>query len=108
MSDEAHSSQAPEEPRELRLLGFVSEHFAVFSFLGLRLAVLCSTLFLYGYLTVFDQQLIWIIEYPYILKFGLVALAVMSTIIWIVQALIANAISAARLGGKTRAAAVGV
>jgi len=74
MSDEAHSSQAPEEPRELRLLGFVSEHFAVFSFLGLLL----------------------------------VALAVMSTIIWIVQALIANAISAARLGGKTRAAAVGV
>ena len=108
MSDEAHSSQAPEEPRELRLLGFVSEHFAVFSFLGLLLAVLCSTLFLYGYLTVFDQQLIWIIEYPDILKFGLVALAVMSTIIWIVQALIANAISAARLEGKTRAAAVGI
>lgn len=81
MSDEAHSSQAPEEPRELRLLGFVSEHFAVFSFLGL-LAVLCSTLFLYGYLTVFDQQLIWIIEYPDILKFGLVALAVIFSTFW--------------------------
>jgi len=108
MSEQAQTSSALEQPRELRLLSFISEHFAVFSLLGLLFAVLCSTLFLYGYLTVFDQQLIWIIEYPDILKFGLVALAVLSTIILIVQALIANAISAARLEGKTRAAAVGV
>ena len=108
MSEQAQTSSALEQPRELRLLSFISEHFAVFSLLGLLFAVLCSTLFLYGYLTVFDQQLIWIIEYPDILKFGLVALAVMSTIILVVQALIANAISAARLEGKTRAAAVGI
>jgi hypothetical protein len=109
MSDESQTSLAPEESRELRLLSFISGHFGVFSLLGLLLAVLCSTLFLYGYLSVFDWQLIWIIEYPDILKFGLVALAVISGIIFTINALIANAISATRFGrGKQRAAAVGV
>jgi hypothetical protein len=56
MSDEAQSSPAPEELRGLRSLSFISEHFAVFSLLGLLFAVLCSTLFLYGYLSVFDWQ----------------------------------------------------
>src|SRR4029077_12229781 len=70
MSNEAQSSPAPEELRGVRLVRFISEHFAVFSLLGAVFVVLCSTLFLYGYLTVFDRQLIWIIEYPDILKFG--------------------------------------
>ena len=68
MSNEAQSSPAPEELRGVRLVRFISEHFAVFSLLGAVFVVLCSTLFLYGYLTVFDRQLIWIIEYPDILK----------------------------------------
>jgi hypothetical protein len=107
MSDEAQSSQAPKEPRELQLLGFISQHFAVFSLLGAAFVVLCSTLFLYGYLSVFDRQLIWIIEYPDILKFGLIALAVISTFIWTIHWFIENAISAAR-SEKRRVTTVGI
>jgi len=103
MSDEAQSSPAPEELRGLRLVSFISEHFAVFSLLGLVVAVLCSTFFLYGYLSTFDWQLIWIIEYPDILKFGLVALAVISGILLTLQALVQNVTNAIRLKGKSRA-----
>src|SRR5262245_14716448 len=74
MSDQAQTSFAPEEPAARRLLNFITAHFAVFSLLGLVVTVLCSTLIVYGYLSEFDSQLIWIIEYTDILKFGLVAL----------------------------------
>src|SRR5262249_11989235 len=84
MSDEAQTTLAPEEPRTLRLLNLVTAHFAVFSLLGLVVTVLCSTLFVYGYLREFDSQLIWIIEYTDILKFGLVALALISSAILVV------------------------
>lgn len=48
------------------------------STVALLLAVLVSTIFLYAYLSVFDQHLMWIVEYSDILKVGLVAVAVMS------------------------------
>jgi hypothetical protein len=96
MSNKPETSPAPKETPALRLLSFISGHFAVFSLLGLVAIVLCSTLFLYGYLAVFDWQLIWIIEYPDILKFGLVALAVISSIILAVSAFIANLIVTSR------------
>src|SRR5262249_31772182 len=77
--------------------------------LGLLLFVLCSTLFLYGYLSVFDWQLIWIIEYTDILKFGLVVLAVASGIFFFVLALITNLITnLPSFEGKTRLVYVGV
>src|SRR5262245_6096612 len=100
MSDEP---SAPKEPPAFRLLSFVSGHFGVFSLLGLVAAVLCSTLFLYGYLTVFDWQLIWIIEYPDILKFGLVGLAVISGILLTLQIIAQNITNAIRSKGKSRA-----
>src|SRR5262249_35501937 len=81
MSDQAQTTLAPEEPRTLRLLNLVTAHFAVFSLLGLVVTVLCSMLFVYGYLKEFDSRLIWIIEYTDILKFGLVALALISSAI---------------------------
>src|SRR5262245_55412720 len=81
MSDQAQTSFAPEEPAARRLLNFITAHFAVFSLLGLVVTVLCSTLIVYGYLSEFDSQLIWIIEYTDILKFGLVALALISSAI---------------------------
>src|SRR5262245_6442949 len=84
MSDQAQTSFAPEEPAARRLLNFITAHFAVFSLLGLVVTVLCSTLIVYGYLSEFDSQLIWIIEYTDILKFGLVALALISSAILVV------------------------
>ena len=56
----------------------LSPHFAVVSALTIIIAVFCSTVFLYGYLSVFDWHLIWIIEYSDVLKFGLVVVAIIS------------------------------
>src|SRR5262249_55864780 len=109
MSDQAQTRFAPEESPARRLLSFITAHFAIFSLLGLLLFVLCSTLFLYGYLSVFDWQLIWIIEYTDILKFGLVVLAVASGIFFFVLALITNLITnLPGFEGKTRLVYVGV
>jgi hypothetical protein len=66
-------------------LAFIVGNFAGFSALGLIAAVVCSTIFLYAYLTIFDWQLIWIIDYPDVFKVGLVALGVLSGFIIIVQ-----------------------
>ncbi len=54
----------------------VTQHFALISTLATLTAILSSTAFLYGYLSVFDWHLIWIIEYSDVLKFGLVVFAV--------------------------------
>jgi len=93
----AQTNSAPEEPPAQRLLSFITAHFAVFSLLGLVVVVLCATLFLYGYLSTFDWQLIWIIEYTDILKFGLVASALISTVIFVFIAVIQNLYVAAYL-----------
>jgi hypothetical protein len=61
---------------------FVSEHFALLSSITLAISLLGTTLFLYGYLRVFDWRLIWIIEYPDVIKFGLVAFAIISVFAW--------------------------
>jgi len=103
MSDDPASNSVPKEPPALQLLSFISGHFAVFSLLGLMAVVLCSTLFLYGYLSVFDWQLIWIIEYPDILKFGLVALAVIFSVILGLQAILVHLSIASTYKGKARA-----
>ena len=79
MSDQAQTRFAPGESPARRLLSFITAHFAVLSLLSLIAIVLCSTLFVYGYLSAFDWQLIWIIEYTDILKLGLVALALISS-----------------------------
>jgi hypothetical protein len=92
MSDEAQTRLAPAEPPTQQLLSFITAHFAVFSLLGLVAVVLCSTLFVYGYLREFDSQLIWIIEYTDILKLGLVALALISSAILITIFLVILAI----------------
>ena len=103
MSDQAQTRFAPAEPAAQKLLSFITAHFAVCSLLGLVGVVLCCTLFLYGYLSVFDIQLIWIIEYPDILKFGLVALALISTTIFLIHVFVQNIFTASRLKGKKRA-----
>jgi hypothetical protein len=108
MSDQAQTRFAPAEPPARRLLSFITAHFAVFSLLGLVVVVLCCTLFLTGYLSVFDLQLIWIIEYPDILKFGLIAVALISTTIFLVHGAVQNVFIATRFKGKERAIFVGL
>jgi hypothetical protein len=62
------------------LFGFAGQHFALVSAIALLAGFLGATAFLFGYLSVFDWRLIWLIEYADILKVGLVATAVISGI----------------------------
>jgi hypothetical protein len=68
-------SQAP------GVLTFLAGNIASLSAIGGFAVVVCSTLFLYGYLSVFDWRLIWIIDYSDIFKIGLVTLGVLASAI---------------------------
>lgn len=50
--------------------------------------MVCSAIFLYAYLSVFDWRLIWIIEYSDILKVGLVALGALFLVVTIVLSIV--------------------
>src|SRR5262249_49870380 len=65
-------------------------------------AVVCSAIFLFGYLSVFDWRLIWIIDYSDILKVGLVAIAVLSSVIIVVLQGLQTFLGVARLEEKRR------
>src|SRR5712691_3115650 len=97
MSDQPTSATEIKAPP---LLKFISENFAVLSSSTLVFAVLCATVFLYTYLSVFDWNLIWIVEYPDILKFGLVAVAIISGFISIIQSLINQLLLVTESEGK--------
>jgi hypothetical protein len=83
-------------------LKLITENFAVLSSSTLVLAVLCATVFLYGYLAVFDWHLIWIVEYSDILKFGLVAVAIISGSVLIIQQLFNYVMIVMEKQGKAR------
>jgi hypothetical protein len=83
--DEITTVQPPAINKPLRFLGIVSQHFAVVSTFAVIVGIFCSTVFLYGYIRVFDWHLIWIIEYGDVLKFGLVAVAFISGFFYWIQ-----------------------
>lgn len=55
---------------------FVREYFAVISAIAIIAGVVFATVFLYAYLNVFDWHLIWMVQYPDILTFGLIAVGI--------------------------------
>jgi hypothetical protein len=67
------------DPWAKPIIEFASKHFILVSALTIVGGVLCATIFLYGYLLIFDWRLIWIIEYTDVLKVGLVAVAIVSS-----------------------------
>jgi hypothetical protein len=54
---------------------FVKENIVAISAIALVAGVVWATVFLYGYLKVFDWRLLWIVQYPDILGFALIAVA---------------------------------
>jgi hypothetical protein len=63
----------------------VRVNFALISALAGLTALLGSTVFLYGYLSVFDWRLIWVIEYSDVLKFGLIIFAVLTGYLFLIE-----------------------
>jgi hypothetical protein len=90
MSDQAGG--AGEEPAErppdvtaAQVLQFVKDNFVVVSAAALLIGVALSTTFLASYLSVFDWHLLWFVQYPDIITFGLLALGIGSGSITILQ-----------------------
>jgi hypothetical protein len=70
---------------------WVTKHIALVSAVVSLTAILSSTVFLYGYLSVFDWHLIWIIEYSDVLKFGLVVFAVVTGFFYYISGYVEDA-----------------
>jgi hypothetical protein len=60
------------------MLDFLTKHFAVLSAGLTGLAATLAMIFVFAYLSVFDWNLIWIIEYPDIIKFCLIGIGIAS------------------------------
>ena len=73
----------------------VRENFGPISAVTGLTALLGSTVFLYGYLTVFDWRLIWVIEYSDVLKFGLIIFAVFTGYLFLLHGYASDAYRAA-------------
>ena len=65
------------------MLKIISEHFAIISALITGTALFAAIVFLLGYLSLFDLNLVWIIAYSDILKFGLIGIGICSTILFV-------------------------
>jgi hypothetical protein len=73
-------SQLPptENSWPMTVLQFAKEYFVLVSALVVVTGVFLATVFLYGYLSVFDWHLIWIVQYQDILTFALVAVGLVA------------------------------
>jgi hypothetical protein len=79
---------APEGWTPGPILEVIADNFAAISASALIGAVLCSTIFVTGYLTPFDPRLIWFIEYSDIIKFGLVVVSVVASVSFTIPSLV--------------------
>lgn len=77
-------------------LSLVSENIAVISLFASFTTVICSTVFLYAYLAVFDWHLIWTIEYTDILKVGLVMVALVTALQFTIRPLVEQTLTMAK------------
>jgi hypothetical protein len=59
-------------------MDFITKHFAVLSVAMAVFGAASAIIFIDAYLRVFDSQIIWIIEYPDVLKIGLMVIALFS------------------------------
>lgn len=82
MTDEGTQNAPPPQHEAVRSASFTQlfelakDSFALVSALAVVAGVVLATVFLYGYLNVFDWRLLWLIQYPDILTFALVAIGV--------------------------------
>ena len=82
MSDETDAADQQERPKPLpsltlaETIQFIKDNFVLVSALAVLIGVAFATTVLAAYLSVFDWHLIWFVQYPDIITFGLIALGV--------------------------------
>ncbi len=80
-ADSIHIRVEPILPRAKLMFDFLTKNFVVLSAVIVASAAAYSMLFLTSYLGVFDWNLVWLIEYSDLAKFGLMAVALISPIL---------------------------
>ena len=83
----AHSHPTPE------LFAFVSKHIALVTALAVVIGIATATAGLSAYIRVFDWRLVWVIEYPDVLKWGLVSIAMIVPLVTFAWSFVEDAIS---------------
>jgi len=85
MEEETSVSEAALPPRSVHKnpFAFIQAHFAVVSAAAIVCGIGFSTLFLFSYLSAFNWQLIWYVEYTDVIAFGLVAIGVMAVMVFV-------------------------
>ena len=68
------------------MLTKLTEHFAVITAVVTLTASLITMTFVYAYLSPFDSRLIWLIEYSDVIKFCLIGVAILSSIVAAISA----------------------
>ena len=66
----------------------LKDNFVIVSAFAALFGVVCGTVFLYGYLAIFDWRLFWVIQYQDILTFALIAIGIIGGVGGILQGLI--------------------
>ena len=90
MSDEIiaadeQAKKSPPSPTFAESLQFVRENFVLVSAAAALVGITLSTTFLAAYLSVFDWHLLWFVQYPDIITFGLLAVSIIGGSLTFIQ-----------------------
>src|SRR5437762_5425217 len=86
-SEQTAGQQSPPNITLSAVLAALKDNFALVSAASLLISVSLATIFLSAYLSVFDWQLMWFVQYTDIITFGLLALGVLSGSVTLLQSL---------------------
>jgi hypothetical protein len=88
----SQTDQPQQAPWPLAVLQFTKEYFVPLSALAIVSGIVLATVYLYGYLSVFDWHLIWVVQYPDVLGFALIAVGVIAGFATLIPALVENVV----------------
>jgi hypothetical protein len=107
MSNQAESpheepAEKPGSPTLAETLQFIKDNFVLVSAAAALLGVTFATTILASYLSVFDWHLIWFIQYPDIITFGLIAVGVVSGLVTVLQTIAQAVVAGFEVESRTR------
>jgi hypothetical protein len=101
------SSPPPPPAAALALLQLLRENFVVVSALSVVMGVGIAIMFLSAYLSVFDWHLLWFIQYTDIITFGLIALGIIASSFFVLDACVRAVIGILEIEGGSKRWAIG-
>lgn len=94
-------------PMESRM-DYITRHFLALSAGATCFGAMVAIMFVAGYLTVFDRAIIWVVEYPDLIKFALIGVAVFAAYTGFIGGPIQDLFAIGRQSGKVKFISVGL